>query len=219
MADYAQTYRELRKGLTDLVGGLDHEQLETTAPATPEWRVRDLVAHLAGVSADVVAGNLDGVTTDAWTARQVDERRGWPFERVLEQWEESGTALEAMLPGVPELAAQQLLADAATHEQDIRGALGTPGGRDAGALAIGFVFMTRGVSAPLRLETDAGVFAAGGAGEPTATVRADRFELFRAMTGRRSLDQIRAFEWDGDAEPGALVLRPVFTARDTALVE
>lgn len=219
MTDYAQTYRELRKGLTELVGGLDHEQLETLAPATPEWRVRDLVAHLAGVAADVVAGNLDGVTTDAWTARQVDERRDWPLERVLVQWEERGTALEAMLPGVPEFAAQQLLADGATHEQDIRGALGTPGGRDADALAIGFAFMTRGVSTPLRFETDAGLFTTGAAGEPVATVRADRFELFRAMTGRRTLDQIRAYEWAGDVEPEVLVLQPVFTARDTALVE
>ncbi|HEX6311894.1 MAG TPA: maleylpyruvate isomerase family mycothiol-dependent enzyme [Acidimicrobiia bacterium] len=219
MPDHAASYREFRHRVRGLVAGLDDDQLEMIAPATPEWRVRDVVAHLAGVPADILAGNLDGVTTDAWTARQVDDRRDWPFEEVLRQWEESGAAVEPLVPAFPEAAARQMLADAATHEQDIRGALGTPGARDADALEVGFVFMTGGVSAPLRFETDAGTFPAGPKGEPVATVRADRFELFRAMSGRRSHDQIRAFDWDGEPQPEAVVVRPVFTARADALVE
>jgi hypothetical protein len=38
------------------------------------------------------------------------------------------------------------------------------------------------------------------------------------MTGRRSLDQIRAFDWDGEAAP-ELLLFPIFTPRPTPLVE
>jgi uncharacterized protein (TIGR03083 family) len=219
MTDYAQSYRDFRGRVHELVDALDDEQLETIAPATPEWRVRDIVAHLAGIPADILAGNLAGVATDAWTARQVDERRDWPFDDVLRQWEESAAAVEPLVPDFPEAAVQQMLADAATHEQDIRGALNEPGARDSDALAVGFVFMTRGVGAPLRLETEVGEFSAGPAGEPVATVRADRFELFRAMTGRRTLDQIRAYEWDGDPQPEAIIFRPVFTARTDALVE
>ena len=53
-------------------------------------------------------------------------------------------------------------------------------------------------------------------------IRDDRakpnFELFRAMTGRRSLDQIRAFGWEGEPAPELLVF-PIFTPRPTPLVE
>jgi hypothetical protein len=181
--------------------------------------VRDIVAHLAGLPADILAGNLAGVATDAWTAKHVDDRRDWPFEEVLRQWEESGSAVEPLVEAFPEAAVQQMLADAATHEHDIRGAIGQPGARDSDALAVGFVFVTGGVGAPLIFETDAGTFSAGPAGEPVATVRADRFELFRAMTGRRTHEQIRAFRWEGEPQPAAIVVQPFFTARTDPLVE
>jgi hypothetical protein len=40
-----------------------------------------------------------------------------------------------------------------------------------------------------------------GTGVPAATLVADPFELFRALSGRRSLDQVRALAWDGDPAP------------------
>jgi hypothetical protein len=40
-----------------------------------------------------------------------------------------------------------------------------------------------------------------GTGAPAATLAGDPFELFRALSGRRSLDQVRALAWDGDPEP------------------
>jgi uncharacterized protein (TIGR03083 family) len=193
------------------------ERLETIAPATPEWRVKDIVAHLTGVTADITSGNLAGVATDAWTAKQVDDRRDHTIVQLLDEWDEKGTAVEAMVPQFPEAAAAQMLGDAATHEHDIRGALGALGARDSDAITIGFEWMTKGIAAPLCLETDAGTFTTGDA-DPEATVRTDRFELFRAMTGRRSLDQIRAYAWDGDLRPEALVLG-IFTARPEPLVE
>jgi hypothetical protein len=49
-------------------------------------------------------------------------------------------------------------------------------------------------------------------------VEASRFELLRAMTGRRSLDQMRAYGWEGAPSPERLVL-PIFTPRADALVE
>ncbi|MGI8707100.1 MAG: hypothetical protein ACR2LG_02690 [Actinomycetota bacterium] len=32
-------------------------------------------------------------------------------------------------------------------------------------------------------------------------LRTSTFELFRALHGRRTVDQVRAMEWDGDPEP------------------
>ena len=75
---HADQYHELRTQVLDLVRSQDLADLEIVAPAAPEWRVRDLLAHLSGVCTDIVNGNLDGVTTDAWTAAQVAPRRDWP---------------------------------------------------------------------------------------------------------------------------------------------
>jgi hypothetical protein len=55
---------------------------------------------------------------------------------------------------------------------------------------------------------------------PVGTVAADPFELFRALTGRRSATQIRRFEWTLDPEPylSMFHLWP-FTLRGTNLEE
>ena len=37
--------------------------------------------------------------------------------------------------------------------------------------------------------------------DPAVSVSADRFELLRALTGRRSAPQLRRLKWDGDPEP------------------
>jgi uncharacterized protein (TIGR03083 family) len=219
MTDYAQVYSDLRGRVVALVRDLDDTRLHAVAPATPEWRVRDIVAHLSGITADILAANLDGVATDAWTRKQIDDRRDWPFDDVLAEWEEKGKAVEAMMPSFPEVAAGQMIADAATHEHDVRGALGAPGARESEAVDIGFRWGAAALdgSEPLRLDTEVGAVRAGD-DEPVAAVRASRFELARSMTGRRSLDQMRAYQWDGEPRPERLVLG-IFTPRPTPLVE
>ena len=217
--DYPAAYGELRGRVIGLLRDADDSQVNAPAPATPEWRVRDIAAHLTGVCADVLAGNLDGVATDDWTDKQVVDRRDRPFAEVLAEWEEKGAAIDDALPDFPEIAAGQMITDATTHEHDIRGALEQPGGRDSSALDVAFHWGARVISAsePLRLESEAGAVVAG-EGEPTATVKTTRFEFVRSYTGRRSLDQMRAYEWDGEPRPEQLVLM-IFSPRETPLVE
>ncbi|HMG25892.1 MAG TPA: maleylpyruvate isomerase family mycothiol-dependent enzyme [Acidimicrobiia bacterium] len=224
MADYAQTYGALRGRVADLVRDADDDQLERRVPAAPDWRVRDVVAHLSGVTADINAGNLDGVATDAWTARQVDARRDWSLDRLLEEWDTEAAKVEAVMATVPEVAMGQMTMDAATHEQDIRGGLERPGARDCDAVAIGFDWgvallasMADQADTTLLIETDAGS-AMAGSGARQVGLRVERYELFRTMTGRRSADQIRAFDWDGEPAPELLVFS-IFEPRATPLVE
>jgi uncharacterized protein (TIGR03083 family) len=224
MTDYAQIYCALRGRVCELARGADGEELERLAPAAPEWRVRDLVAHLSGITADINAGNLEGVATDTWTARQVDARRGWTIERLLDEWDAEGRKVEAVMPSLPDFAVGQMLFDAATHEHDIRGALGRPGARDSDAMALAFDWSQQGLTAAtdtadvtLRLETDAGATTLG-SGTRRIGLRVDWFDLFRALTGRRSLDQMRAFGWDGEVMPELLVFG-IFMPRPTPLVE
>ena len=224
MTDYAQTYGALRRRVSDLVRDAGDDELERRAPAAPEWRVRDVVAHLSGVTADINAGNLDGVATDVWTARQVDSRRDWSTGQLLDEWDAEAAKVEAIMSTLPEVAMGQMTMDAATHEQDIRGALARPGARDCDAIAIGFEWsmpvlaaMANGADTTLRIETEARSGMVG-TGTRHVGVRADRYELVRTMTGRRSDGQIRAFDWDGEPMPELLVL-PIFTPRATPLVE
>jgi uncharacterized protein (TIGR03083 family) len=224
MVDYAQTYGALRRRVSDLVREADAVQLERRVPAAPGWRVRDVVAHLSGIAADINTGNLDGVATDPWTAQQVDARRDWSIEQLLEEWDTEAAKVEAVMATLPEVAVGQMTLDAATHEQDIRGGLERPGARDCDAIAIGFDWampmvadMADRADTTLRVETET-TSATAGSGTRQVGVRADRYELVRTMTGRRSAEQIRAFDWDGEPMPDLLVL-PIFTPRPTPLVE
>lgn len=206
MTDVGALYREERGRIAELVRDAD-EQVETKVPACPEWTVRQLVSHLSGVCADIINGRLDGVATNQWTERQVDERRDWPVSKILEEWDDYGTQCEAICQhfGGAEV---QWLSDVTTHEHDIRGAIGKPGARDSEAVRVGFTWLAerlgeigkeRGLPT-LRFVTLEGDEVVAGDGTPHATVRGSRFDLFRTMTGRRSLEQIDELEWDGDRD-------------------
>ncbi len=189
----------------------------TRAPATPEWRTRDVLAHLTGVTTDVLTGNIDGVATDPWTQAQVDARRELPVADLVAEWEKNGPEIDPMIPSFGAVAGQ-FLADSVTHEHDIRGALGVPGERESTALAIGFNWLGDRITemrdaanvGALRVETEAGTYTFGG-GEISATCATTRFEFARASTGRRSVEQIAAWEWDGELRSDLIVM-PIFSA-------
>jgi hypothetical protein len=221
----AAAYRALRARVSDLVRAADPAALDAIAPATPEWRVRDLLAHMSGVNTDIVNGNLSGVASDAWTDAQVATRREWPIEELLEEWEANGSAVEANAAMLGS-AAGQWVYDACTHEHDIRNALGAPGARDSDAVAIAFEWGTDRLGDILDgeaaigivLDTEA-VSKAVGTVEPRTAVRVSRFEVIRAMTGRRSVAQMEAYGWAGEPLPASLPLGPMFTPRAADFVE
>ena len=121
-------------------------------------------------------------------------------------------------------AVGQWLLDACTHEHDIRQALGQPGAHESAAVALGYEWGTDrlvgtldGAGAPgLALRTEAGTKDLGG--EPHTGVQTSRFEIVRAMTGRRSRAQVEAYGWDGPPRPEHLVLA-IFTLRADDFVE
>ncbi|HEY3672553.1 MAG TPA: maleylpyruvate isomerase family mycothiol-dependent enzyme [Acidimicrobiia bacterium] len=224
MDEAGEAYHGIRMRVGELVAGCDDATLATVAPATPDWTVHDLLAHLVGVTADIVSGNLDGVGTDAWAAVQVETRRRATGDGMLAEWSEHGPVVEAMA-GQFGRAAGQLVSDAVTHEHDVRGALGRPGARDCDAVLLSVGFL--GLSLTEQLDAaERGALVVHhddttdtlGTGEPVASLRIDDFEFVRALTGRRSLEQIAAFDWDGDFTPDHLVLGR-FTARPDPLVE
>jgi uncharacterized protein (TIGR03083 family) len=220
--DHGDAYRALRERVTELMQAAPAQALDDIAPATPAWRVRDVLAHLVGVTADVLAGRLDGVATDAWTARQVAERRERSVADLLAEWEGNGVAFDDAMRAAPDQITGQAVFDAVTHEHDLRHALGVPGARDSDAVGIAWTWIVaargRGGGPALALRTEDGEFVVG-TGSPVATVAASRFELLRAQSGRRTASEVVAYEWHGEPDPEALLAAPIFSLRTTSLRE
>jgi hypothetical protein len=126
---------------------------------------------------------------------------------------------------MPWFSDRVILTDLAVHQQDIFGTLGIKKERESAQVKIGLAGYIGTMDFRLK---DAGSpamrFAAGekswvaGDGEPAATVRSNRFELFRAMSGRRNPGQIRSYDWTGDPEPFIPFFYP-YGVRADALVE
>lgn len=223
--DYGSAYRSLRARVTELVRRATDEQLDAVAPATPEWRARDVLAHLTGEATDILTGTLDGVGTDPWTQVQVEARRDWSLDELLAEWEANAPQVEPLISSFG-IMAGQFTVDTVTHEHDLRGAFGAPGARDSDSLAIAFTWLgdrvgeiraaAGGGAIQVECETGGHVF---GTGEPTASCATTQFEFLRASTGRRSLDQIESWAWAGDDRRPELLVMPIFTLRAEPLVE
>lgn len=216
----AGVHTELRTRMVDLLETVEPAALDQPAPATPAWRVRDVVAHMVGVSDDVVNGRLDGIASEAWTAAQVERRRAVPFAELLGDWHEYGPRFEQMLADAPDSIAGQAVFDAFTHEHDIRNALARPGARDSEALEVSWDWLlASNADAPaIRFVTERGDEIMG-TGPFSMSVGATRFELVRAMTGRRTEAEIAGFAWEPVCDPPLIVGTPMFTMRTESLHE
>lgn len=83
MADLAGAYAEARGRLQNLLAGLDQAALAARVPACPAWTVLDVLAHLAGVAADVVNGTYFYGAADAWRdVRLAAARDQWTASQV-----------------------------------------------------------------------------------------------------------------------------------------
>jgi uncharacterized protein (TIGR03083 family) len=206
--ELGRAYRDLRLRVIALLGDAGPEVAAIRSKACPEWTVHHLVAHLTGECQDILDGRLDGVGTDPWTAAQVERLADQDLAALLADWGERGPGIDAIMPFFPGDAAAQLLFDVTTHEQDIRGAIDRPGGRDASSVVLGLGFLVRSLDAAIRANgwPTLQIHAEGHTwvlGDPPVANRldADLFTLMRSFGGRRSLDQIRALDWTGDPEP------------------
>ncbi len=126
-ADLARLYGETRERLTTLVAGLDEAQLAAPVPACPGWSVADVIGHLAAIPEDALAGRLTGPPSEAETAVQVARFRGRLMAQTLAGWTEQAPRFEEIVAAFEVWPA---VIDVASHEQDIRGAVGQPGARD-----------------------------------------------------------------------------------------
>ncbi len=221
-ADSAQAYAAVQERMAGLVRQATPEQLAGQVPACPDWSVHDLLAHVVGLAVDVAAGRVEGAGSDPWTDAQVSARKACTVDDLLSEW--AATPLTDALLSSDAMQAAQVVFDLTTHEHDLRGALQLPGERASEGLDVGWDWATT-VLGQLRdgygegglvLTTEDGTRTTCGSAPVDSGVTADRFELFRAMTGRRSAEQVAAWQWHGERAVERLCLLP---ARPTPLQE
>jgi uncharacterized protein (TIGR03083 family) len=237
--DLGTAYLDLQGRVLDATA--DPAVHEAPVPACPEWSVRDVVGHVAGLAHDAVAGELpslslidparDASTRDGMTDDQVRRSRSLDFADIVEGWRRATEQLTPMLRGETPFPSQLFGADAVlvtdlwVHDSDIRGALGLPRPPEDAAMSValasyGFLVAQRigaGGLAAIELRY-AGKQRVIGKGEPAAAVTADRYELVRMLAGRRSRAQIAAMEWTGDPTP-YLALIPAYGERADDLID
>jgi uncharacterized protein (TIGR03083 family) len=208
MTAFGSAYGGVRERVGELVLSLPPEDLEKRVPACPDWTIKDLVSHMTGIAADMIAGNVAEAGQDDWTNAQIESRSDRSIQEIVDEWKEVGTQLEAALEHLHPAVGAMTVGDVVTHEHDARQAVGRPGARDSDAAAIGLDNYVRRFGRRIRenglptleVKTESRTLRAGKE-EPVGSVGGTEFELLRALTGRRTKDQIKALDWTVDSEP------------------
>ena len=184
----AVSYIALRARVIDLLRSTPESSGNIVVPCTPAWTVRQLAAHLVGVPEDILAGRMEGVASDAWTQAQVERFGDLTLTELADLFEASAPQIDAILHNFPQPIISQFVMDAVTHEQDMRSALGVPGGRDSKAVEVGVGFFLNLIEV-----SDPPLFT-----ELTNT-SASSWDVLRSLTGRRTVEQMNASGLDGEA--------------------
>jgi uncharacterized protein (TIGR03083 family) len=208
MTDFGAAYGAARNRISELALELSDEELATNVPACPAWSVKDLVAHLTGIAADMTTGNVGAAGSEEWTEAQIAARRDKSIDEIVQEWEKAGGQVEGALAHIHPAAAGGTVGDVITHEHDMRAALGRPGAREGDGVAIATDTYVRWFGRRIRegglptIEVHVGerVLRAGKE-EPVGAVKADAFELLRGLTGRRTKEEIKAFDWSVEPAP------------------
>lgn len=221
----SEIYAASFEHVCELARNASEEQLATRVPACPEWTVKELVAHVTGVAADSMAANVSELGQPGWTQAQVDARKDLPIEDILAEWTGITEQITAALDDLHPTLASALISDLVTHELDMRGALGNKEGRHGEGVATAASFYARNFGKRLKdaglptLTVEAGPHQwVAGREEPVGSVKAPLFDLLRGLTGRRTLDEVKSFDWSVDPAP-YLELFPMYPVTPEPLNE
>lgn len=163
---------------------------DLVVPATPDWTVHDVVAHLSGIAVDGTTGNMEGAPGDAWTAAQVARNAHRSIAEMIEEWGETGPFMEAFLSSPAGQQASAAVMDIHTHEADLRHALGLPIEVPEDFLSWAGDVMRDGFQSQL-----------AESGLAPVQLEASDFEWFRGRLGRRTAAEVVALGIPEPHEP------------------
>ena len=206
-----QLYLSGARRLVELAGTVDDSHAIT---ATPLWDMRALLAHLTGVCTDVVSGDVDAYARPEWTEAQVARRASSSRAEIIAEWESAWSGMGEILDdpsraGLDQSFSVMPLVDLLAHEHDVRESVGLLGFSDPEVwpavserrrYVLALQCAAGGLDRLVVLTTDGDEWEIG-TGATTVTVRADRYDLWRSLEGRRPREVVRGFEWSSDPEP------------------
>jgi hypothetical protein len=199
-------YRVVQRNVRALLD--DHPDVaDRIVPACPDWRVRDLVAHLLDICEQAIE-LLTGRATGPVEARTVPVgRAGLP--ELFDRWQERGAELAPLVARSNDPRCEMLAHDAFSHELDLRVVVqapppaGHPGYASLLQVPVrGFLNRVSELGLPaLRIDTPGRCWASDSAGLDAAVLRAGHHDLYRSLTGRRTHHQIAMLTWSADPTP------------------
>ena len=215
--DHGEIWLATGQRVRDLLTGRTPADMGTPVPAMPGLTVRDVLSGLVATGTDALDGDIHA------THAARDGGRA-PDAELISAWDAQAAAVAALVRDDPR--AGRLLIDLVTHEHDLRGALDRPGARADDAVAVAVELLAREFAARLRatgapaLRLTCEQWGYETAPPPChAILVADRFELFRGFTGRRSAAEVRRWMWSGDPGPYLPYLSDSGSLRATDLDE
>lgn len=219
--DHGEIWLATRQRVRDLLTGRTPAEMARPVPARPALTVRGVLSVLVATEAAALDGDIHATYAGPGTG---GARAAGTDAELLSAWDAQAAGVAALVCDDPR--AGRLLVDLVTHEHDLRGALDCPGARADDAVAVAVELLAGEFAARLRA---AGVSALrltceqwGYETAPPpchAILVADRFELFRGFTGRRSAAEVRRWMWSGDPGPYLPYLSDSGSLRATDLDE
>lgn len=201
-----EAYEGVRARVDGILRDRADELTGRHVPACPEWTVHDVVAHLAGGCHDSVGGDTRGAPGASWTERHVRRHAARTLVDVLDEWAVDTGRLRELVG--PRGGSTQMTMDALTHEYDLRVALGLPWPVDDREVLVALSFLVprfcysvlyRGLP-PLAVQAGPWGWAPED-GADVAWLRSEPAEAMRALTGRRTPEQVAAMHWTADPRP------------------
>ncbi len=198
-SDIESRYLFAQQSFAEMARGLSGDDWTTPMPCTPEWTVRDALSHVAGIPDDALAGRMDGAPGEAWTAAQVERNRSLTVDELLDRWDTQTLAFAAV---IQQMGEGRPPFDCHTHEHDVRQALGRPGDRSSALIEAMAIELAAVADCPVGLTVELvdGRVVRSGPSESAAAVALTgitAFDVFRSRPGRRSRQQVRAWDWSG----------------------
>ena len=201
-----EEYRRARERMQEIASELDGDEVATVVEACPAWTVKDLFAHVTGISVDLGSGNSPSGDTQAWVDRQIEERRERSLASIVDEWSSSAPRFEAMIEAAP-AQLWGLTYDTVVHEHDLRAAVRRPGARDSNGVRVAAELGLNLVKGDLkkaglpavRIGFDGRDFVVG-AGEPELSWNGSAFECLRLLGSRRTAEEMRSAGFVGDLD-------------------
>lgn len=201
----ADLYAVTRDSFIVQLRALSEAQANTNVPSCPEWTVKQVVAHVAGLVTDVIGAVPPPLGSDENTSRQVRERQAMTLGEICDEWQQNA-AVFAPLLAEDERRALGISADLTVHVHDLAETIDAIAVPSKLATAAGCQLYVRllqervaeQLDIALTVNLDGRTRAPKAGGDPL-TMTGSSTDFLRSITGRRTRSQTEtSFEWQGD---------------------